>query len=210
MRKDSLFSGLVCAALMGGIVAQHALPRLKYAHPKPLPIDSFPRVEGQWVSGADVPVDPVIQQAIPTAKLLQRIYRNPSGKEIFLCLITGPSYADFHDPNVCFPAHGYTLSKETAWNQDGQQIRFITAERNGAKQDFMYFFPGGFALGSRMGLAYLEKMYALRRLITGEQGGSLVVRLTADDSPTSVAMLKSFIHQIMPDVNALVAKGKSK
>ncbi len=212
MRKDTIYTIAACAVLLTGIVAQHALARMKYAHPTPLPINTFPRQIGNWKAGKDLPNDPLILEALPGATLVSRDYANVKHPQetVNLMLVTGNSYQDFHDPRGCFPTHGFRVSHLENWVQDGNRIQYMQAEQNGNTIDFLFYVPGGLGFASEQGDLFLRKMFALREMLTGASGGSVVVRLTVDDGPNSQQLMRHFIDVIQPAVTALVAKGKKK
>ncbi|HLH79110.1 MAG TPA: EpsI family protein [Chthonomonas sp.] len=198
------YSFLICALLLLGLGANLGFGRLKFATPHPVPIENFPRHIGDWVCVADDPVDPAVQKALPTATIIQREYRDPLGHVVTLELITGKSYDDFHDPNVCFPAQGWTLFDHKILNWNGQEVNFMKATLNGYTEDFAYYLAGGYLAQIPMGGIAQKKFYAWRKLLTGEGGGSLVVRMSNTEGPGSVDVLKRFALTIQPIVNALV------
>lgn len=205
MKRNAIY---LIILLIGGFGINMAMPRLKFAKPHPLPIDTFPVNIGGWNGGPDVPPDPAVQKALPTATITERTYTDRKGRQVDLELITGSNYDDFHDPNVCFPAQGWIVHDEPPWHVDHTMASFMTAERDGTKIDFLYYLAGGYVSGIPLGGAALKKMYALRRLFTGEGGGSLVVRMSATDDPGSRQTLRDFAAAIQPAVDALVAEGK--
>lgn len=209
MRNNTFLSGFCCSALFVGIVAQHTLPRLPFAHPTPLPVMSFPTKVGDWTAGKNLPQDPDVMKILSTATIMSRNYKNKAGQEINLTLITGTEYSDFHSPLACFPAHGFALSNQVTWPLYGQSVHFMTASLEGNSEDFCYFIPGGMALGGVMG-GSASHLLALSSLVTGHEGGSVVVRLTTADNPGSQDLIKRFIGLIMPDINQLIAEGKKK
>lgn len=198
------YSFIVFALLLLGLALNLGFGRLKFAAPRPVPLNQFPYRIGDWSAAKDDPVDPAVLKALPTATIVQRDYHDLAGHVVTLELITGKSYDDFHDPNVCLPAQGWNLHDHKILNWGGQEMNFMKATLNNYTQDFAYYLAGGYIPYIPMGGIAQRKYYAWRKLLTGEAGGSLVVRMSIQDGPNSLDVLKNFALAIQPIVKQLV------
>ena len=78
-------------------------------------IDEIPYQIGPWL-GVDIPVTPAATELLKPNKLVQRRYTNTETGEWFeLLVVHCGDVRDMigHYPPVCYPAHGWTLERET-------------------------------------------------------------------------------------------------
>lgn len=208
MRQDKILSVTACALVLVALVANNAIGRMPFARPHILPLGTFPRQIGGWRAGPDVPITPDVQRIIPTAHVLQRVYTNGSGKSVSLVLITATDYHDFHDPTVCFPGHGWVLTHPKDIRVGNQEAHEMSASLDGETLSVIYWLPGEFISGVDMGDP-MKKLLSLRKLVTGDQGASMVVRVSVDQANGGAATALKFAAQILGAVNQL-AKEKPR
>ncbi len=134
---------------------------------------------------------------------MDRVYRDARGREVNLLLLTATDYADFHDPNFCFPAQGFTLSPAAAATVAGQTGRLMTAARNDSKLQVMYWWSGDSSTDTTYGREQVGKLLALRDRLTGRQGQSLFVRVITSDAPGTDDALNTFVTQSAPALKRL-------
>lgn len=192
--------GLALAAL----IANHAFGRLQPAQPHLLPVETLPRQLGGWTAGPDRSLDSSIRKILPTARIVDRIYTNRSGESVDLLVLSAADYKDFHDPNICFPGQGFTLSDQKTATIAGQTIDTMMAARGADKMDVYYWLAGDAVESVPQGLP-LEKVLAVRNLMLKTQGQSLFVRLIAPHDAQSGAALADLTRQLLTPLRAMAA-----
>lgn len=191
--------GLALVALAAA--ADCAMPRLAVPRPEALAVDRFPRVIGAWSAGANRPVDPQIAARLTTATIVERDYRNPTGHDIDLLLVTADRDQDIHDPSLCLPAQGWNLGERHVLWLDRQEINEVDIDQSGARYAVLYWLADYTrpARPSNMLLACL--MPLRRKIVRYHEGASLLVRLVAREQDR--AALERFAGQVMPAIDAL-------
>ena len=189
------------------LAADLLAPRLVMAHPHLLPVASFPRSIGNWQVTTDCPVDPEIQAKLSTARIIDRIYTDDTGRSVELLLLTATDYKDFHDPNLCFPSQGFDLKERTSFGLDGQEVNAMVAAKGSERYRVIYWLNGRY-MTSMPHSNGLKKILAIRKLITKEDGASLFVRLMTADGPDSDRTLRDFGSVIQSSVRSLDSSAK--
>jgi EpsI family protein len=201
--------GLATAAL----AANHLVAPLPTAVLRRLPVESLPQRIGAWRCVADRATDPAVQKVVPTARIVDRVYREEgTGREVTLTLLTATDYADFHDPNICFPGQGFTLSAAEPAMLAGQALRVMTAERGGERLRVAYWWSGSAAPDTTYGREQVGKLLALRDRLTGRQGRSLFVRVIAAEprigsEQAAQRQIEDFARTVSPALAELEAGG---
>jgi EpsI family protein len=203
MPKNTILAvtGLVMVVATFG--ANHAVGQLKTAVLRRLPVETFPKKIGDWTCITEQPSDPKVAAVLPTAHIVDRVYRDARGREVNLLLLTATDYADFHDPNICFPAQGFTLSPAASATVAGQTGRLMTAARDNSKLQVMYWWSGNAGSDTTYGREQVGKLLALRDRLTGKQGQSLFVRVITSDTPGTDDALNTFVTQSAPALKRL-------
>ncbi len=192
----------ICAAL-----ANRTVPRLSTAALHPTPIAAFPHTLAGWTSGPDRNGNTPL---LPSATIIERTYQNTQGQQFALLLLTATDYADFHDPNICLPAQGFTLGAihKVALGNTGDSAFLMTATLRDQKIDVLYWWPGQARLETGYGYDQWGKLLAARDRLTGEQGKSLFVRMMAPNNANSEQMLTQAAAAWEPELVALRNKEK--
>jgi EpsI family protein len=210
MQNSKVLGIIGLALVLTSLVANHAIGRLKFARPKVLPVETFPTQIGDWKQfGKDLSVDPEVQKVLPTAHIVERTYRNPSGQIVSLLLLTASDYKDFHDPNVCLPGHGWQLSERTAIQVEGRPINRMEAVQQNTKLLVLYWLAGDYMANVPHGLP-MQKALSLRKALTGEGGQSLFVRIIATDKEAPEEVVLKFASEVQPAIQTLIDSGKSR
>lgn len=199
---------ILCAVFaLSAALANRAVPRLSTAALHPTPIAAFPHTLGGWTSGADRDGSTPL---LPSATIIERTYQNTQGRQFALLLLTARDYADFHDPNICLPAQGFTLGaiRKVSLGSTGDSAFMMTATLRDQKIDVLYWWPGQARLETGYGYDQWGKLLAARDRLTGEQGKSLFVRMMATHGPQSEQMLTQAASSWEPTLVALRNKGK--
>jgi EpsI family protein len=206
MQNTKVLSLTCFALVLVALVSNHALGRIEIIKPRLLPVETFPRTIGDWKAGKTLPVDPTVQQVLKTARLEQRNYTRSDGKVVDLLLLTAADYADFHDPTVCFPGHGWQLSNRRPISVDGQTINmmYATHKDDGKTQTVYYWLVGNYVAQVPHSLS-LQKFNSIRRAITGEDGQSLFVRVIASGEKEGEQTASEFTRAIMPALRQLAS-----
>ena len=147
---------------------------------------------------ADTPV-------LPTAHIIERVWRDKEGHSVQSLLLTARDYSDFHDPNVCLPLQGFALSPLRVVRLPGtaQDAFVVMATRQGERRQILYWWPGQPTLRSGSGRDQWGKLLALRDWLTGETGHSLFVRLICPADDGSEARLTRTAAAWEPALDAL-------
>lgn len=133
MPKPSVLS-VVCVLLaVLSVAANRAVPRLSSVVLRAAPIASFPKHLGGWTCVDEKSADTAV---LPTAHIIERVWRDGQGRGFESLLLTARDYSDFHDPNVCLPLQGFALSPLRVVRLPGtrQDAFVLTATRRAERQ----------------------------------------------------------------------------
>jgi EpsI family protein len=156
---------------------------------------------GQW-KGEDVPVPTDVQKALPTARILSRSYRCPTGPAS-VTIITGSDATVLHDPHDCLSGEGWQFLKDRTRTADvGRpgapiQIREVVMQKGPTLAHMWYWYGVGpeiydSTLPARLGLFRT-------RLTEGRGRRAEFVRLIVGgetDSGRSAAMLSDLARHV--------------
>ena len=193
MSKPSILSVVCLVLAVCALAANHSVGRIETGTLRKLPVGQFPKRVGVWTMVVEHPTDPEVQKTIPTAVIVDRVYQNQNGEQVNLTLLTATDYSDFHDPNICFPGQGFTLTEARVTTICAQEGRLMTAEREGLRQRVFYWWSGRAAVDTTYGRDQMGKLLALRDKFISAQGHSLFVRIIVPDGDKGVAMMKDFL-----------------
>lgn len=205
LQTSKIAIALVCGTLILNI-ASASIPQVR---PILLPVHTFPTQVGDWKRIRELPVDASVQKALASATIVEREYQDRMGRIIFLRLLTSTDYRDFHDPRGCLPNQGNHIDQQKEVEiVKGQKAIFlhIISDR-GDRSDIAFWLPGDHTSISYLG-AHLPFIETLRHLLTGEQGGSLVVLLSQPDDEQGGIALHDFAQQIRKPLNAILESGR--
>lgn len=199
-----------CALVLSAVVADYGLGQLDVPKPHRLSIEGFPAVVGDWKAGPVHQVDPDIQKRLPTAKIVERDYIDPTGQRMTLMLLTATEDEDMHSPKACFPSQGWTLSGEKDIQIAGQPMTRMTADMDGrGKLAVLYWLTGYYAPAPPRN-ALLQKASVWRTHLMGVHNSmSLFVRITAPDTPLNDQAMTSFTSALHDPLDSLVRAGAS-
>ena len=188
-------------------ICTYAFPRLPVPSIHKIPVETFPRTIGEWQGGPDEAVDPEVQKIIPTATIISRVYKNLSGQTVELTLLSASQRGDYHDPNICFPAHGWNLSNLQNVHIFGERFNSMTAEQDKLKMKVHYKWMG--AINIKTDSVYLKSAVKVRDevfygVMDRTDGMELFVRIMAKDDDLNPRAMGDFNQQIMPIVNSLL------
>jgi len=208
MPSDKILSLIGCFLVLTGVAADYGFGKLDVPKPHRLPIETFPVTVGNWKGGSLREVDPDIQKALPTAKIVERVYTNPLGQQVDLMLLTATEDEDMHSPQACFPTQGWKLSNIVSTRVNGDQATRMTAENDGIRQVVLYWLTGYYPPPPPPN-AFLRKVGALReRLLDRHKNSSLFVRLILPDNALSGKTMSDFVAALHPSLIALTDSGK--
>lgn len=204
MQNSKIYVVIALIALTGTLAANRGLRRIEIVQPHLLSIESLPHRFGDWKQkGEDRPTDPSVQAILKTARLLDRTYQNSSGESVDLLLMTATDYADFHDPTVCLPGHGWTLGEKKSLSVGSQAMTQMPLVQGDRKMIILYGLIGSSVMGVQNGLP-MQKFLSLRKAVTGEGGQSLYVRLIASDTPSGREGAGDLMKEAEPEFMRLV------
>jgi hypothetical protein len=86
---------------------------------RPVPPDKFkgisssqiPQVIGSY-KGVDIPLDPVVRAALPSADIIDRRYESKDGPAIDVTVIGGTGRNELHDPRSCLVGAGWQIQND--------------------------------------------------------------------------------------------------
>ncbi|MCC6484195.1 MAG: EpsI family protein [Armatimonadetes bacterium] len=206
MSKPAIFSVVCLIMATVALAANRGIAPVESDTLQRLPVEKFPKQVDTWAMVDDRPTDPEVQKAVPTARIVDRIYQDKNGRLINLTLLTATDYADFHDPNICFPGQGFSLTQERHREIAGQPGRYMVAQRQDVRQQVFYWWSGGAAVDTKYGRNQMGRLLALRDRLMGHEGQSLFVRLIADDSVEGQAAMKDFLRNAKAPLADLMAE----
>ena len=197
-----------CALVLSAVGTDYGLGQLDVPKPHRLPVESFPTVIGDWKAGPlqEVPLD--IQKRLPTAKIVERVYTNPTGQTVDLMLLTATEDEDMHSPKACFPAQGWTLSDIQETRIGGQPMTRMTADMDGQGKLAVLYWLTGYYPPPPPRTAFLQKASVWRKHFMGNHSNmSLFVRITSPETPLSGQTLAAFMSSLHDPLDALVKAG---
>ena len=189
-------------------VCTYAVPRLPVPAVRKLPVDTFPRSIGEWQAGPDQEVDPEVQGKIPTALIVCRNYTNKAGESVELLLLSASQRGDFHNPNECFPGHGWKLGNHREVQVLDQGFHQMTAEKDGAKMEVLYNWLGELAVkppdSAALRTAFAVRNKVFSGVMDRVDGMSLFVRVMAPSDDAHQQTMQKFAQQAIPTIEALL------
>ena len=208
MSNNALFPLIGCALVLSGVGADYGLGQIDVPQSHRLPVETFPAVIGSWKGGAVQDVLPDVQKGLPTAKIVERVYTNPTGQGVDMMLLTATEDEDMHSPQACFPSQGWVLSDIHGTQVDSQPATQMTAEMPGQGRLAVLYWLTGYYPPAPPRNALLKKVYAWRmNIMGGHNNMSLFVRLTAADTPLGHRALADFTASLHDPLHALVGAG---
>ena len=210
MSKPSLLPVIACVFILAAAGANYGLGRLDVPKPHRLPVESFPAQIGPWVGGPLRDVDIDIARALPTAKIVERVYSNGMGEQVDLMLLTATEDEDMHSPQACFPSQGWKLSNIQVIQVDGDPGTRMSAELGGQHQAVLYWLTGYFPPAPPPNQFVRKIAEARGKYLNRYKNMSLFVRLITSDDPQGHKALTDFTAAIHEPINALKATVSNK
>lgn len=110
-------------------------------------LNDVPLELGEW-TGQDVPEDNVgVFMVLEPEQYIQRLYRRPDGRYLWLTLIGGRSSRTFHPPESCYESYGWKteIASHPVALENGDELygMLVDAERGHEEQlsYYVYLFP---------------------------------------------------------------------
>jgi EpsI family protein len=207
MQKHTLLPVICCALVLTAVGADYGLGQMDVPKPHRLPVESFPAQIGDWRGGPVQTVDPDIQRALATAKIVERPYINSLGQQVDLMLLTATEDEDMHSPKACFPSQGWTLTNVHDIQMNGQPATQMTAQfEEGPRQTVLYWLTGYFPPAPPRN-ALLRKAAVWRTHVMGAHNNmSLFVRIIGPDTPLGNHALAEFTQTLHGPIQTLVGQ----
>ncbi len=205
---QNLKAPLICVVLvLLAIGSQYGFGRLPVPHSRRLPVENFPARLGNWQGAPLAPVDVDVQRKLQTANIRERVYSDPSGNGIRLMLLTASESDDLHDPSVCFPSQGWTITKPRPVTIAGQSVLMMHAKMGAQAETVIYWMTGYNAPGSYRNSLVAQIAHFRGRVVGEHEGDSLFVRVLAPDQLERDGTLTRFVASVVPQTNALLDSG---
>jgi hypothetical protein len=202
MRKSSLFGLIATGLVLGAAAVDHALPRVTPSQTVVVPVAKLSRTIGPYVNSEDEPVEKRVLDSLPTATIIQRVYRDQANHPVQVLLETATRASDYHPETYCMSAQGWNIVSTQSINVG----RIPTTLLNMRASD-----------GSECALLYwysLDKnsdawTVAAARLMSGQSPTRLFVRVIvgADAGlPAASRRAEEFAALLAPEVQRLEAE----
>ncbi len=171
------------------------------------PLDSIPRVVGDWV-GEDYPISEPVEQALGADVIFNRLYRGPGGAHawVFLAYFREQQVgSQIHSPQHCVPGSGWTIqSVERAridrGGREAEVQRLAIDKQNDDQVMFYWFRTRSGVLAGEYGL----KLDLVLNSLRGRPIDAAFVRYTAPAGQE--AQLRSLISRLSGPVDAALGQ----
>jgi EpsI family protein len=173
----------------------------------------FPRSFGTWTIDPTVrplQVDPVLQRVVEEAydQVVSRTYRNAAGYRVMLSAAYSgrrDQSMDIHRPEVCYPAQGLSVRRDT-WATtlviaDRElPLKRLVAGNGQRNEPISYWLVIGRDLAS---FGYGHRLATLKYGLTGRVPDGMLVRVSSVDADEarSFAMQEAFLIDLMAAVD---------
>ena len=162
----------------------------------------LPARAGEFVSGGEEPVDPVVRAALSTASVRRRTYLGPSGATVEATLIVGGDRTALHDPRSCMVGAGWRIEDdrtETLPTAD-VAVRRCTLAGSLGRFDALYLYvtEGGDSVASPTAIRWQMLSAALRG---GRERPVRFLRLLQPAGPGSADRLSRLAAALWPSLS---------
>ena len=213
-RKALVFVG---ASMASAAAAVAMVPRASVAEmTASMPLDTlFPATFAAWKIDPDViplELSADLRKVVAESydQTLARTYVNPQGYRVMLSVAYGGRRnqgMDIHRPEVCYPAQGLALRRDTRevmFGFDGQQLQLkrLVAGTGSRNEPITYWLVIGRSVAS---FGYGHRLALLKYGLTGHVPDGMLVRLSSIDDDEATAFveqdgfLRDMLGAIAPD-----------
>lgn len=199
--RMTAFCALTAAAAVTASIGPFDVPQRRL-----LPVEAFPQQIGRWQAVSEHPVEQTVQDKLPTAKIVDRIYQDSkSGNQVDVMLLTATAVEDIHKPTSCLPAQGWQLDSPEHRTIGGQSVTILKAENDASQRiEVGYWLTGYYPPRSSHGPLIDGLLDVRNRLVGRDKAMSLFVRVIADQTGDNTA-LTDFVKDALPSVQRLTA-----
>jgi hypothetical protein len=120
------------AALIAVTALLGTLTSVRYKHAGAWLPENVPINIGAW-EGVDAPLSESVLSQLGNPEAIGRRYFSPFGEQVEASIVTAGSFENYHDPTVCVPGNGFTLSARKIFNVEGCNIRAMVFRKEDAK-----------------------------------------------------------------------------
>jgi len=210
MPKSSFLPIIAAVLILTAAGANYGLGKLDVPKPHRLPVETFPVQIGNWTGGPLREVDIDIARALPTAKIVERVYTSATGEQVDLMLLTATEDEDMHSPQACFPSQGWALSNIQAVQVDGDPATQMSAELGDQRQAVLYWLTGYFPPAAPANPLVRQVADARGKYLNRYKNMSLFVRLITSDDPRGHKALADFTLALKEPLGKLKASVSSE
>lgn len=205
MSRNTLPRTVGLGLLVVTLIVMRGIGRLPVPSPRRLPVETLAQSLGDWKMVSQSKEDGALKKQLPTATVLERLYRDSHGRLVQVVLVTAESRDDLHNPEICLPSQGWSLVSSSARNVEGDVQRYISAAQGDSHADVLYWMTGYYSppLPSNPILGGIRRVRD--RLVGRQEGMSLFVRLLAERSDVSAAALDSMANALKPELARIKA-----
>ena len=156
-------------------------------------MDRIPQKIGDWVGhDQEMPEDTISEQLAPQAILMRRyVNSRDDSKIVELCLVYNfqRRSVSFHDPNICYPAQGWSIVNRyhvpMVLPESGKFDANVSLVQRGYENDAVTYFYLSGARPVEGGTANASMWESLRARLLGGVGVTCMVRLSSAASYAS-------------------------
>ena len=208
MPNNAILPLIACGLILSAVGADYGFGQMAVPKSHRLPVETFPATLGDWKGGPLEAVLPEVQQKLPTAKIVERVYTNSLGQSVDLMLLTATEDEDMHSPQTCFPSQGWTLSNIHEVPVDGQPATQMDAQMaSGPPETVLYWETGYFAPPPPRN-PLLRKAFVWRtQTLDKHNNMSLFVRLISRDTPSNRRGVSKFTQLLHAPIQSLIGSG---
>lgn len=180
------------------------------AVPTARPLDSLPRVLGEWtLRSSNLYVDDVLQTLRPT-DYLSRTYENARGRrvDIYVGYHDGASSGAVHSPRLCLPGSGWNVLEETrdVLRAGGREIPVVWAvyQKGESRELFLYWYR---VVGEDLSSTYLLKWKEFTNALFHGRKDAALIRINlpvTDDAVVMRQTMSRFLEAFYPAVTAIL------
>ena len=207
-KSASYYRRCLAAIVIAGVAMHLGQYRLYRSPVRPLAVSlgEFPREIGDW-QAASIGLDEEIESVLQLQDYWSATYATSSGNalSLFIGYYADESVAKLHQPTICYPAAGWTLTRVERMRLQAPSnpgtaipVNRLLLERGEERQLVLYWFhyPGAIVADPSM-----SKLHRLKRLLTGGFSRSLVkVQIgvpMSGSTEEAMARAEPFLRQTM-------------
>jgi EpsI family protein len=203
------YTGVLTVVLAAQAVLYYSVAYRSEQTPVVSPLDTFPRLVGDWRAVSDVPLEKDVLELMKADDTLNRFYLQPARNmavNLFIAFFKTQRYGQSpHSPKNCLPGNGYDTienSSETftvpVWNHPIQTNKFIVQHGNDKSVVLYWYQSHSRAIASE----YAAKVWLVLDAIRYHRSDTSIVRVVVpvrdNDHGAATRIGIEFIQTMFP------------